>query len=122
MFDRAGLIAGEFQAPGIAIVTNQVLEPRFMDRDLAAIELLAHLRIDGDTLDFRAIDEVVVILALDRRYPVLLDPGRRVNELFRVEGIPKTFVYDRDGQLAAQSIDMRTSKQFLEMLGRAGLR
>jgi peroxiredoxin len=55
-------------------------------------------------------------------YPVLLDPGRRVNELFRVEGIPKTFVYDRDGQLAAQSIDMRTSKQFLEMLGRAGLR
>lgn len=54
-------------------------------------------------------------------YPILLDPGRKVNELFRVEGIPKTFVYDREGQLAAQAIDMRTSLQFLEMLAHAGL-
>jgi hypothetical protein len=51
MFDRAGLIAGEFQAPGIAIVTNQVLEPRFMDRDLAAIELLDARRVDIDAND-----------------------------------------------------------------------
>ncbi|MGB8771541.1 MAG: TlpA disulfide reductase family protein [Candidatus Korobacteraceae bacterium] len=55
-------------------------------------------------------------------YPILLDPGRKVNELFQVEGIPKSFVYDRDGKLVAQSIDMRTQKQFLEMLGQAGLR
>jgi peroxiredoxin len=54
-------------------------------------------------------------------YPVLLDPGRKVNTLFGIEGIPKTFVYDRDGKIVAQSIDMRTQKQFLEMLGRAGL-
>jgi len=54
-------------------------------------------------------------------YPVLLDPGRKVNTLFRIEGIPKTFVYDRDGKIFAQSIDMRTGKQFLEMLGSAGL-
>ena len=54
-------------------------------------------------------------------YPVLLDPGRKVNELFVVEGIPKSFVYDREGKLVAQSIDMRTQKQFLEMLGKAGL-
>jgi peroxiredoxin len=54
-------------------------------------------------------------------YPVLLDPGRKVNELFAVEGIPKSFVYDRTGKLVAQSIDMRTQKQFLEMLGYAGL-
>jgi len=54
-------------------------------------------------------------------YPVLLDPGRKVNTLFRIEGIPKTFVYDRDGKIVAQSIDMRTGKQFLEMLGSAGL-
>jgi len=54
-------------------------------------------------------------------YPVLLDPGRKVNTLFRIEGIPKTFVYDRDGKIVAQSIDMRTQKQFLEMLGRAGI-
>jgi peroxiredoxin len=54
-------------------------------------------------------------------YPILLDPGRKVNELFQIEGIPKTFVYDRSGKLVAQSIDMRTRKQFLEMLARAGL-
>lgn len=54
-------------------------------------------------------------------YPVLLDPGRRVNTLFEIEGIPKTFVYDREGKIVAQSIDMRTQTQFLEMLGRAGL-
>ena len=54
-------------------------------------------------------------------YPVLLDPGRKVNELFRVEGIPKSFVYDREGKLVAQAIDMRTRRQFLEMLAQAGL-
>jgi peroxiredoxin len=54
-------------------------------------------------------------------FPVLLDPGRKVNDLFVVEGIPKSFVYDREGKLVAQSIDMRTQKQFLEMLKKAGL-
>jgi peroxiredoxin len=55
-------------------------------------------------------------------YPILLDPGRKVNDLFRINGIPKSFVFDRDGKLVAQSIDMRTQKQFLAMLERAGLR
>jgi len=54
-------------------------------------------------------------------FPVLLDPGRKANEMFVVEGIPKSFVYDREGKLVAQSIDMRTQKQFLEMLAKAGL-
>jgi len=54
-------------------------------------------------------------------YPILLDPGRMVNELFHVEGIPKSFVYDREGKLAAEAIDMRTERQFLEMLAHAGL-
>jgi len=55
-------------------------------------------------------------------YPILLDPGRKVNELFQIEGIPKTFVYDRTGKLVAQSIDMRTRRQFLEMLASAELK
>jgi peroxiredoxin len=55
-------------------------------------------------------------------YPILLDPGRKVNELFQIEGIPKSFVYDRKGALVAQAIDMRTRKQFLEMLAQAGLK
>jgi peroxiredoxin len=55
-------------------------------------------------------------------YPVLLDPGRKANDQFVVEGIPKSFVYDREGKLVAQSIDMRTEHQFREMLALAGLR
>ena len=54
-------------------------------------------------------------------YPVMLDPGRKVNELFQVEGIPKSFVYNREGKLVAQSIDMRTQGQFLQMLAQAGM-
>jgi peroxiredoxin len=54
-------------------------------------------------------------------YPILLDAGRKVNGLFRVEGIPKSFVYDRNGKLVAQAMDMRTRKQFLEMLALAGI-
>jgi len=55
-------------------------------------------------------------------YPVMLDKGRQVNELFRVEGIPKTYIYGRDGKLVTESIDMRTRAQFLEMLAQAGIR
>jgi peroxiredoxin len=54
-------------------------------------------------------------------YPVMLDPRGKVNELFEVDGIPKSFVYNREGKLVAQSIDMRTQKQFLAMLAQAGL-
>jgi peroxiredoxin len=54
-------------------------------------------------------------------YPVLLDGGDQVNKLFRIDGIPKSFVYDREGKLVAESIDMRTVHQFLGMLKLAGL-
>jgi len=54
-------------------------------------------------------------------FPVLLDPGHTVNRLFVVEGIPKSFLYGRDGKLLAQAIDRRTLWQFLGMLKLAGL-
>ena len=54
-------------------------------------------------------------------YPILLDTDRAVNKLFSVEGIPRSFVYDRDGKLVATAIDMRTRQQFLAMLAKAGL-
>ncbi len=67
-------------------------------------------------------DKIAPFLAAHKvSYPVLLDPGRTVNDQFVVRGIPKTFVYDRSGHLAAESIDMRTERQFMEMLNRAGL-
>jgi peroxiredoxin len=53
--------------------------------------------------------------------PVLLDTGGKVAKQFHIDGIPKTFVFDRDGKLVAQSIDMRTQHQFLTMLAKAGL-
>jgi peroxiredoxin len=92
---------------------------------------------DLDALYNRFKDQGLVILAIDDEevgkikpyltehpvtYPVLLDPGRKVNQAFRVDGIPKSFVYNREGKLVSQSIDMRTQKQFLEMLAQAGLR
>jgi peroxiredoxin len=55
-------------------------------------------------------------------YPILLDSSPSVKELFRVRGIPKSFVYDREGRLVAVAIDRPTMQGFLEMLGRAGLR
>ncbi len=53
--------------------------------------------------------------------PVLLDTGGNVAKQFHIDGIPKTFVFDREGKLVAQSIDMRTQRQFLMMLAKAGL-
>ena len=82
-------------------------------------------------------DKGLVILAIDDEevakikpyltenpvsFPILLDPDRKVNGAFHIGGIPKSFIYDREGKLVAQSIDMRTQQQFLEMLARAGLR
>ena len=54
-------------------------------------------------------------------YPILLDPGRQVNKLFNIQGIPKSFLYDRTGRMVAEAIDRRTERQFLAMLQQAGL-
>jgi peroxiredoxin len=53
---------------------------------------------------------------------VLLDPGWKVANQFHLDGgIPKSFVFDRDGKLVAVAIDMRTQRQFLNMLATAGI-
>ena len=54
-------------------------------------------------------------------FPVVLDPERKVNDAYGIGGIPNSFVFDRNGKLVAQSIDMRTERQFLEMFKAAGL-
>src|SRR5216684_7201935 len=48
-------------------------------------------------------------------YPILLDSDKSVHKQYTIEGLPRSFVYDRDGKLVAQAIDMRTKKQFLDM-------
>jgi peroxiredoxin len=54
-------------------------------------------------------------------FPILLDADKSVHRQYTIEGLPRSFVYNRDGKLVAQAIDMRTKKQFLEMLEQAGL-
>jgi peroxiredoxin len=55
-------------------------------------------------------------------FPVLLDPGRKTADAFSVEGIPKSFIFDPQGRLVAEAMDMRTERQFLDLLKEAGLR
>jgi len=62
------------------------------------------------------------VLGHNLNYPILLDPGRKTEEAFHVEGIPQSFVFNREGKLVAQSIDMRTQGQFLQMLAAADLK
>jgi thiol-disulfide isomerase/thioredoxin len=52
---------------------------------------------------------------------VLLDPDGKVHKLFHVDGIPKTFVFNREGKLVAEAIDQRTRRQFLGMLSNTDL-
>jgi peroxiredoxin len=54
-------------------------------------------------------------------FTVALDPGRQVNKAFGVDSIPESFIFNREGRLAAQAIDMRTESQFMELLKLAGL-
>jgi peroxiredoxin len=54
-------------------------------------------------------------------FPVLLDPGKQAFRAFGVEGIPQSFLFDRSGRLTAQAVEMRSERQFLEMLQTAGL-
>lgn len=56
------------------------------------------------------------------RPEILPDTNGKVAKQFHIDGIPRTFIFDREGKLVAQSLDMRTQRQFLEMLSQAGLR
>jgi peroxiredoxin len=53
--------------------------------------------------------------------PFLLDPNDQVSTRFHVNGIPKTFVFDREGKLVGQSMDELTRRQFVGLLTKAGL-
>lgn len=61
------------------------------------------------------------LFGLSYHPPVLLDPGGTVHKLFHIEGIPRTFLFDRDGKLLDVAIDRRVVKQYLEMLNKTDL-
>jgi thiol-disulfide isomerase/thioredoxin len=52
---------------------------------------------------------------------VLLDADGKVHKEFFIEGIPKTYVFNRDGKLIGETIDECTRKQFLELLSKTDL-
>jgi peroxiredoxin len=55
------------------------------------------------------------------RPPVLIDTGSTVHKQFHIEGIPKTFIFNRDGKLIGETIDQCTGMQFLKMLSKTDL-
>jgi thiol-disulfide isomerase/thioredoxin len=55
-------------------------------------------------------------------FTVLLDPGDKVTKQYSVDGIPKSVLYDRNGKMVAQAMDMRTKSQMMAMLAKAGLK
>jgi hypothetical protein len=52
---------------------------------------------------------------------VLIDSGDAVHKQFHIIGIPKAFVFDRDGKLVGETIDQATQKQFFALLSQAGM-
>ncbi len=66
--------------------------------------------------------KVTSLIARSGYHPtVLLDPGSTVHKLFHVQGIPRTFIFGRDGKLAGVAIDQSTRSQFLELLSKTDL-
>jgi hypothetical protein len=47
---------------------------------------------------------------------------RNADFFYNIEGIPRSFLYDREGKVLAEAVDMRARQQIMEMLGQAGLK
>ena len=54
-------------------------------------------------------------------FPVLIDPGDTVNDLYRVRGYPTTFFIDRDGMVARQHVGYMSEGQLEDYLTALGL-
>jgi thiol-disulfide isomerase/thioredoxin len=53
--------------------------------------------------------------------PVLLDTDGSVFKKFHIEGIPRTFIFNRDGKLVGETIDQSSWRQFLQILSKTDL-
>ena len=58
---------------------------------------------------------------LSLSFPVLLDPGATVNDLYRVRGYPTTYFIDRDGNVDALHVGILSAAQLDEYLAALGL-
>ncbi len=61
------------------------------------------------------------IHALDLTFPVLLDPGAAVNDLYRVRGLPTSYIVDREGIINRLHVGLMTEEQLDGYLSKLGL-
>lgn len=54
-------------------------------------------------------------------FPLLLDPGAEVQQLYRVRGYPTTFFVDREGIIRAQQVGIMSESQLERYLGLLGI-
>ncbi len=58
---------------------------------------------------------------LDLSFPVVLDPGGKVQQLYRILGYPTTFLVDRDGVIRAEHIGILSETNLSAYLSDQGL-
>jgi peroxiredoxin len=68
--------------------------------------------------DAEIVQAFVERLGLD--FPILLDPGAVVGELYRARGLPTTFIVDRDGQIVVQKVGYMSDGQLDQYLSQVG--
>ena len=74
-------------------------------------------------IDFDESAELVTAFGkeLGLSFPLLLDPGGRIQELYKVRGYPTTVVLDREGRISAYHIGILSESQLEGYLENAGL-
>jgi peroxiredoxin len=71
--------------------------------------------------DEPAADVVAFVEELGLSFPILLDPGSAVNDLYRVRGYPTTFFINRDGYVDRQHVGIMSAGQLGTYLDNLGL-
>ena len=59
--------------------------------------------------------------SLNVNFPVLLDAGDSISNLYRVRGYPTSFFIDRSGAVAIENVGMMTDAQLSSNLAKVGL-
>jgi peroxiredoxin len=59
--------------------------------------------------------------SLNVNFPVLLDAGDSISNLYRVRGYPTSFFIDRSGTVAIENVGMMTDAQLASNLAKVGL-
>jgi peroxiredoxin len=66
-------------------------------------------------------DAAAFASGLSLTFPVLLDPGAQVNDLYRVRGYPTTFFVDREGRIDREHVGIMSDGQLDDYLAELGL-